>query len=105
VHLEDYPQVQNASGGDPLVRMPRVIIFDLDGTIIKLTLPLEAMRSETKLFYTIKGYPADMFDPADGISSSTEKAMGPLLSSGMKWNGKSIFSMKRMSYHLLRMWC
>jgi HAD superfamily hydrolase (TIGR01509 family) len=74
--------VQNASGGDLLVRMPRVMIFDLDGTIIKLTLPLEAMRSETKLFYTIKGYPADMFDQADGISSSTEKAKKYFLRKG-----------------------
>lgn len=65
-----------------LVRMPRAMIFDLDGTIIKLTLPLEAMRSETKLFYTIKGFPADMFEPADGISSSTEKAKDYFLRNG-----------------------
>ncbi len=62
--------------------MPKAMIFDLDGTIIKLTLPLEAMRSEAKRFYIEKGLPPDLLEPADGISSSTAKAKEFFLSNG-----------------------
>ena len=62
--------------------IPKALIFDLDGTIIKLTLPLEAMRSETKRYYIEKGMPAQIFEAADGISSSTAKAKDFFLDSG-----------------------
>ncbi|MFW9919384.1 MAG: HAD family hydrolase [Candidatus Thorarchaeota archaeon] len=63
--------------------MPKALIFDLDGTIIKLTLPLEAMRSEAKRYYTKKGMPPELFEPADGISSSTAKARDFFLTNGV----------------------
>lgn len=62
--------------------MPKALIFDLDGTIIKLTLPLEAMRSEAKRYYIDKGMPPELFEPADGISSSTAKAKDFFLTNG-----------------------
>lgn len=62
--------------------MPKALIFDLDGTIIKLTLPLEAMRAEAKRYYIQKGLPPEMFEKADGISSSTAKAKDFFLSNG-----------------------
>ncbi|MHA1636907.1 MAG: HAD family hydrolase [Candidatus Thorarchaeota archaeon] len=69
--------------------MLRCIVFDLDGTIIKLTLPLEAMRNDTKAYFLAKGLPSELLEPADGISSSTAKAKGYFLSEGLpisEWN-------------------
>jgi phosphoglycolate phosphatase len=63
--------------------MVKALIFDLDGTLIKLTLPLESMRSAAKEFYIQKGLPSDLLEPADGISSSTAKAKEYFLSNGM----------------------
>ncbi|TFG12449.1 HAD family hydrolase [Candidatus Thorarchaeota archaeon] len=57
-----------------ITSMLKAIIFDLDGTITKLELPLEDMRRDTKNYYIRKGLPAKLLDAADGISSSTEKA-------------------------------
>lgn len=54
--------------------MLKAIIFDLDGTITKLELPLEDMRRDTKNYYIRQGFPPELLDAADGISSSTEKA-------------------------------
>ena len=63
--------------------MLKALVFDMDGTITHLTLPLEAMRNDTKKYYISKGIPPDLFEPADGISSSTEKARNYFLSNGM----------------------
>jgi len=60
------------------------MVFDMDGTITKLTLPLEAMRQDTKNFYVERGFPAEMLEDADGISSSTAKAKEYFLSNGMQ---------------------
>jgi len=54
----------------------------LDGTITELALPLEAMRNGTKEYYIAKGLPADILEPADGISSSSGKARDYFLSNG-----------------------
>ncbi|MGY5876041.1 MAG: HAD family hydrolase [Candidatus Thorarchaeota archaeon] len=54
--------------------MLKAVIFDLDGTITELTLPLEAMRTDTKKFFIEKGLPAELLEPADGISSTKHKA-------------------------------
>jgi HAD superfamily hydrolase (TIGR01549 family) len=61
----------------------------MDGTITVLALPLEAMRNDTKEYYISKGLPAEMLEPADGISSSTAKAREYFLSNGFTlqdWN-------------------
>jgi len=52
----------------------KALVFDMDGTITELALPLEAMRADTKEYYIAKGLPAEILEPADGISSSTAKA-------------------------------
>ncbi|MFW9806422.1 MAG: hypothetical protein ACFFFK_06805, partial [Candidatus Thorarchaeota archaeon] len=57
----------------------------MDGTITHLTLPLEAMRRDTKEYYISKGVPPDSFEPADGISSSTGKARDYFLSNGLTY--------------------
>jgi HAD superfamily hydrolase (TIGR01549 family) len=57
-----------------ITRMLKAIIFDLDGTITKLELPLEDMRRDTKNYYIRRGLPRELLEAADGISSSTEKA-------------------------------
>ena len=47
------------------------------------------MRSDAKKFYITKGLPSDIFEPADGISSSTAKAKEYFSSNGMseeEWN-------------------
>ncbi|MHA2056280.1 MAG: HAD family hydrolase [Candidatus Thorarchaeota archaeon] len=62
--------------------MLKALVFDLDGTITHLTLPLEAMRRDTKEFYISKGLPSGIFEPADGISSSTGKARDYFLNNG-----------------------
>jgi HAD superfamily hydrolase (TIGR01549 family) len=63
--------------------MLRALIFDLDGTLIKLTLPLEAMRRDTKAYFIEHGVPPNLLDRADGISSSTVKAKEYFLSQGL----------------------
>ena len=69
--------------------MLKALVFDMDGTITHLTLPLEAMRHDTKEYYISKGAPSDLFEPADGISSSTDKARDYFLNNGLsqkEWN-------------------
>ncbi len=66
-----------------MVNMLKAIVFDLDGTITKLDLPLELMRNDAKRFYISEGLPSDLLEPADGISSSTAKAKDYFLSKGM----------------------
>ncbi|NHJ13295.1 MAG: HAD family phosphatase [Candidatus Thorarchaeota archaeon] len=61
----------------------KAILFDLDGTITHLTLPLDEMRQDTKDYFISKGYPADGFDPSDGISSSRLKAKEYFNSNGI----------------------
>ncbi|MFX1368732.1 MAG: HAD family hydrolase [Promethearchaeota archaeon] len=61
----------------------KAVIFDLDGTITELTLPLDAMRQDTKEFFILRGYPRDLFDPTDGISSSTQKAREYFCTNGL----------------------
>jgi HAD superfamily hydrolase (TIGR01549 family) len=63
--------------------MLRALIFDLDGTLIKLTLPLEAMRRDTKEYFIKHGLPAHLLDRADGINSTTIKAKKYFLSLGL----------------------
>ncbi|MHA2352784.1 MAG: HAD family hydrolase [Candidatus Thorarchaeota archaeon] len=62
--------------------MLKALVFDMDGTITHLTLPLEAMRRDTKAYFISKGVPSDLFEPADGISSSTGKARDYFLNNG-----------------------
>ena len=69
--------------------MLKALVFDMDGTITHLTLPLEAMRHDTKEYYISNGAPSDLFEPADGISSSTDKARDYFLNNGLsqkEWN-------------------
>jgi len=69
--------------------MLKALVFDMDGTITKLSLPLEAMRQDTKDYFIAKGLPPEILDPADGISSSTAKARDYFLSNGCSldiWN-------------------
>jgi len=61
----------------------KALIFDLDGTITELSLPLEAMRQDTKTYFLERGFPAESLEPADGISSSTAKAKEYFLSLGL----------------------
>ncbi|NWF97240.1 MAG: HAD family hydrolase [Candidatus Thorarchaeota archaeon] len=63
--------------------MLRAAVFDLDGTITKLTLPLDAMRRDTKNYFLTRGLPPHILDPDDGISSSTQKARAYFLSRGL----------------------
>ena len=62
--------------------MLKALVFDMDGTITHLTLPLEAMRSDTKEYYISRGLPPEILEPADGISSSTGKARDYFLNNG-----------------------
>jgi len=62
--------------------MFKALVFDMDGTITHLTLPLEAMREDTKKYYISKGVPPELFETADGISSSTGKAKDYFLTNG-----------------------
>ncbi|MGY5863930.1 MAG: HAD family hydrolase [Candidatus Thorarchaeota archaeon] len=69
--------------------MLKALVFDMDGTITVLKLPLEAMRNDTKEYYISKGYPPEQFEESDGISSSTGKARNYFLSNGIsedEWN-------------------
>jgi phosphoglycolate phosphatase len=61
----------------------KAVIFDLDGTITELTLPLDAMRRDTKEFFVSKGFPKDQFESTDGISSSRQKAREYFCSNGL----------------------
>lgn len=66
----------------------RAVIFDLDGTLTVLTVPLDAMRKETKRYLFDTGLPREIIEPSDGISSSIFKAKSYFLSQGMtppKW--------------------
>lgn len=63
--------------------MLKAVVFDLDGTLTVLNLPLEAMRRDTKAYFISKGAPTELFEPADGISSSTTKARDYFLSRGI----------------------
>ncbi|MFX1265117.1 MAG: hypothetical protein ACFFH0_07035, partial [Promethearchaeota archaeon] len=54
--------------------MLKAVVFDLDGTLTVLALPLDAMRNDTKKFYITRGLPPDLLDPEDGISSTRVKA-------------------------------
>jgi len=63
--------------------MLKALVFDMDGTITVLALPLEAMRNETKEYYLTRGLPPELLEPADGISSSTAKAQEYFLSTGL----------------------
>lgn len=63
--------------------MLRALIFDLDGTLIKLTLPLEEMRRDTKSYFIEHGLPPHLLDRADGINSSTIKAKEYFISQGV----------------------
>lgn len=63
--------------------MLKALIFDMDGTITVLALPLEDMRLDTKSFYLSKGLPPEILDEADGISSSTGKAREYFLGNGV----------------------
>jgi phosphoglycolate phosphatase len=62
--------------------MLKAIVFDMDGTITVLKLPLEAMRRDTKEYYISKGFPPNQFESSDGISSSTGKARTYFISNG-----------------------
>ncbi len=69
--------------------MLKALIFDMDGTITELSLPLEAMRQDTKDYYIANGLPAHLLEPADGISSSTAKAKEYFMNNGYdlaRWN-------------------
>ena len=63
--------------------MLKAVVFDLDGTLTVLTVPLEAMRRDTKQFLFNRGLPEGIIDRSDGISSSTFKAKAHFLSQGM----------------------
>jgi len=67
----------------------KALVFDMDGTITHLTLPLEDMRKDTKEYYISKGLPPGLLEPADGISSTTGKARDYFLNNGLtidEWN-------------------
>ncbi|MDH4213271.1 MAG: HAD family hydrolase [Candidatus Thorarchaeota archaeon] len=64
--------------------MLKALVFDMDGTITELTLPLDDMREDTKNYYIKHGFPAELLEPADGISSSTAKAKDYFLSNGVQ---------------------
>lgn len=61
----------------------KALVFDMDGTITILELPLEAMRRDTKKYYISRGYPSNLFEDCDGISSSTGKARQYFMSQGL----------------------
>lgn len=54
--------------------MLKAVVFDLDGTLTVLALPLDAMRNDTKKFYITRGLPSELLEPEDGISSTRVKA-------------------------------
>jgi phosphoglycolate phosphatase len=66
--------------------MLKAVFFDLDGTLTVLALPLDAMRRDTKEYYLDQGAPDDLFDAADGISSSRVKAREYFFSQGVSDN-------------------
>lgn len=82
--------------------MLKAIVFDLDGTLTVLTLPLEAMRRDAKKYYIDMGLPAELLEPADGISSSTTKAKAYFISQGTtekEWEDMEVDVDKILSIH------
>jgi len=80
------PRRRDSQNGRALLR---AVVFDLDGTLTVLTVPLEEMRRDTKQFLFSKGLPKELVDQSDGISSSIFKAKAYFLSKGMtlpEWN-------------------
>jgi HAD superfamily hydrolase (TIGR01549 family) len=80
----------------------KALVFDMDGTITHLTLPLEAMRQDTKEYYISKGLPPEILEPADGISSSTGKAREYFLQNGFtmdEWDAMEAEVDKILSQH------
>jgi phosphoglycolate phosphatase len=73
----------------------KALVFDMDGTITELALPLETMRQDTKDYYIQRGFPVELLEPADGISSSTAKAKEYFLS-----NGLQLSEWERMEYEV-----
>jgi phosphoglycolate phosphatase len=73
----------------------KALVFDMDGTITELALPLETMRQDTKDYYIQRGFPIELLEPADGISSSTAKAKEYFLS-----NGLQLSEWERMEYEV-----
>jgi phosphoglycolate phosphatase len=67
--------------------MLKAVVFDLDGTLTVLALPLDAMRNDTKKFYITRGLPPEILDPEDGISSTRVKAREYFLSQGVASEG------------------
>lgn len=63
--------------------MLKAVFFDLDGTLTVLSLPLDSMRRDTKKYYRGQGAPDDLFDSADGISSTRVKAREYFFSRGI----------------------
>ncbi|TXT57395.1 MAG: hypothetical protein BAJATHORv1_10096 [Candidatus Thorarchaeota archaeon] len=63
--------------------MLKALLFDMDGTITELTLPLEAMRSDTKKFFLEKGLPSELLTVEDGISSTKYKAKTYFFNNGI----------------------
>jgi phosphoglycolate phosphatase len=82
--------------------MLKAIVFDLDGTLTVLTLPLEAMRRDAKKYYIDMGLPPELLEPADGISSSTAKAKAYFISQGTtesEWEDMEVDVDKILSNH------
>ncbi|MHA2162902.1 MAG: HAD family hydrolase [Candidatus Thorarchaeota archaeon] len=82
--------------------MLKAIVFDLDGTLTVLTLPLEAMRRDAKKYYIDMGLPSELLEPADGISSSTAKAKAYFISQGTtetEWDDMEVDVDKILSNH------
>ena len=71
------------SGGSSMLK---AVFFDLDGTLTVLSLPLNAMRYDTKQYYKSQGAPDDLFDSSDGISSTRVKAREYFFSHGVSEN-------------------
>jgi len=72
--------------------MLKAAIFDLDGTITVLTLPLDAMRRDTKTYFIERGLPESVLDPADGITSTTMKAKEYFLNHGISHRRWTVMS-------------
>ena len=70
------------------------MVFDMDGTITVLALPLEAMRHDTKEYFISRGLPPELLEPADGISSSTAKAREYFLSNGLSHDEWSVMELE-----------
>ncbi len=75
--------------------MLKAAVFDLDGTITVLSLPLDAMRSDTKNYLFSKGLPEYILDPEDGVTSSMMKGRDYFLS-----HGKTMEEWRRMEQEI-----